>query len=176
MAVFWRRGYVASAMSDIYAATGLKPGNLYATFRDKEGLFQAAFETYAKQFRATLPQGVKGRAAIIAWLRTQADLATRDPERRGCLIINTITEREAHSPSSQALAQARLREIRDFFSDNLAIAIRDDEMPGTADRDRLADALVGAVVAIMSLARAGAAEAMIRHVAEQAIASLYAQP
>ena len=47
MTVFWKQGFTAASMSDIYAATGLKPGNLYATFTDKHTLFRRAFEAYA---------------------------------------------------------------------------------------------------------------------------------
>jgi TetR/AcrR family transcriptional regulator, transcriptional repressor for nem operon len=87
MRLFWRKGYVATSMSDIYAVTGLKPGNLYAAFRDKEGLFQQAFEHYAAFFRSTLPHDKTGRPAIEAWLRLQAKLASEDQDRAGCLII-----------------------------------------------------------------------------------------
>jgi TetR/AcrR family transcriptional regulator, transcriptional repressor for nem operon len=165
MTVFWQRGFVATAMADIYAATGLKPGNLYATYSDKDTLFRRAFDAYAKQFRATLPQDIAGLPAIVAWLQTQARLATDDPDRKGCLIVNTVTERAAHSPETRAVAQARLDEITDFFRVNLDIA-------GIKDAEPLAAALTGAVVAIMTLGRAGADAAMIRHVAAQAILSL----
>jgi TetR/AcrR family transcriptional regulator, transcriptional repressor for nem operon len=87
MRVFWRQGYVAASMSDLYAATGLKPDSLYAAFKDKEGLFRTAFERYAESFRATLPKDASGMAAITAWLTLQADIATTDDERAGCLIV-----------------------------------------------------------------------------------------
>ena len=174
MEVFWRKGFVAASLSDIYEATGLKPGNLYATFRSKEALFRLAFDTYAGFFRATLPTDVDGLAAIEAWLRVQARLATDDPERRGCLIVNTITEREAHPPETRALADARLAEIGTFFAHHLAIAVARGELPERTDQARQADALVGAVVAIMSLARAGVAASVIDNVAAQAIAALRA--
>ncbi len=115
MELFWRKGFVATSMSDIYAATGLKPGNLYATFGDKDGLFRAAFAAYAKHFEATLPLDVEGVGAIRAWLETQVQLATGDPDRKGCLIINTNLEREAHTLETQQLAAGRLNDIRVFF-------------------------------------------------------------
>jgi TetR/AcrR family transcriptional repressor of nem operon len=102
----------------------------------------------------------------------QADLATGDPERKGCLIVNTITERAAHGPETRALAEARLAEITDFFRRNLALAADRGEIAATANRERLAAALTGAVVAIMSLARGGADDATIRAIADQAAASL----
>jgi TetR/AcrR family transcriptional regulator, transcriptional repressor for nem operon len=172
MHVFWRQGFANASMSDIYAATGLKPGNLYATFTDKDTLFRRAFETYAAQFRATLPQEATGRAAVEEWLHTQARLALDDPDRKGCLIVNTMTEREAHAPETRSLASARMAEITAFFRDNLAIARGRGEIAATADVEHLAAAMTGAVVAIMALARGGASDAAIRAVADHAIASL----
>lgn len=168
MRVFWRKGYVATSMADIYAATGLKPGNLYATFTDKETLFRRAFEAYVTQFRASLPDDLHGRAAIHAWLDTQARLAMEDPERKGCLIVTTLTEREAHSAETRALATQRLAEITGYFRTELLAAQQAGEVDPSGDPDRDAAALTGAVVAIMSLGRAGAADAMIRAVADAA--------
>ncbi len=172
MGVFWAKGYVATSMADIYAATGLKPGNLYPTFTDKETLFRRAFEAYADQFNATLPRDASGIAAIRAWLATQAGIAITDPARKGCLIVNTLAEREAHAPETRALADTRLAEIRGFFATNLSAAVKAEELPADADQASLADHLTGTVIAIMSLGRARAPEAMIRNVAKQALAGL----
>jgi TetR/AcrR family transcriptional regulator, transcriptional repressor for nem operon len=172
MRVFWRKGYVATSMADIYAATGLKPGNLYATFTDKETLFRRAFDAYAAHFRASLPKGLTGRGAIAAWIDTQAALAIDDPERKGCLIVNTVTEREAHAPQTRALAQDRLAEITDFFRHAHAEAREAGEIAPDRDADRDAAALTGAVVAIMTLGRAGAEAGMIRAVADSAKGTL----
>lgn len=172
MRVFWRKGYVATSMSDIYAATGLKPGNLYATFTDKETLFQRAFEAYTAHFRASLPEGHSGLPAIRAWIETQVKLAVEDPERKGCLIVNTITEREAHSAANQEIARQRLVEITDFFRNSLSEARHAAEIADDLDVDQAAAALTGAVVAIMALGRARADAAMIASVGSSAVAGL----
>ncbi len=176
MRVFWRKGFVATSMADVYAATGLKPGNLYATFTDKETLFRRAFEAYAQHFRNSMPVGVSGLAAIHAWLDTQAQLATDDPDRKGCLIVNTMTEREAHSPETQALAKERLAEITAFFRKEVSVARDAGEIDEAVAVDPVADALTGAVVAIMALGRAGADARVIKHVAQAAKASLARVP
>jgi TetR/AcrR family transcriptional repressor of nem operon len=173
MTAFWRRGYSATSMSDIYEATGLKPGNLYAAFKDKEELFRRCFETYADHFRATLPTAATGLPAIDAWLKIQAKLAIEDPERKGCLIINTVTEREAHSAATRALASGRLQEIRDFFLLNLTLAQAQGQIRADLDVNRHADALLGAVISIMSLGRAGADGRMIENIAKAAYEGLH---
>lgn len=172
MALFWLRGYAATAMSDIYASTGLKPGSVYAAFGDKESLFRAAFDAYAQDFRATLPVGIQGLPAIAAWLETQARLASDDPDRRGCLIINTVLEREAHAEATRAQAQGRVQEIRDFFQAHLAHAIAAGSLPPGTPIAARADALLGAVFAIMALGRAGADRTTILHVRDAALAGL----
>jgi len=172
MAVFWRQGFAAASMSDIYAATGLKPGSLYAAFGDKDGLFRRCFETYAEHFRATLPHGKTGLQAIGAWLRVQARLAAEDPERKGCLIVNTVAERAQHSEAAKALAAGRLQEIRDFFRLHLGLAEAAGSLAPNLSVEIEADALTGAVVAIMSLGRAGADRRAIDNVAASAFARL----
>lgn len=172
MTVFWRQGYAATSMADLYAATGLKPGNLYATFKDKETLFRRCFETYAAHFRATLPSESTGLEATQAWLATQVRLAVEDPERKGCLIVNTITEREQHSEATRALARGRVQEIRDFFLRSLGQARSSGELADGADVEAHADALTGAVLSIMTLGRAGADRRAIENVGRIAAAGL----
>jgi len=172
MGVFWKHGYAATSMADIYAATGLKPGSLYAAFTDKETLFRRCFEVYAGHFRSTLPRDRDGLDAIAAWLELQVRLASEDPERKGCLIVNTIAERDQHSEATKALATGRLQEIRDFFTRHLAIAKAKGALAPTLSGEIEADALTGAVVAIMALGRAGADSQMIAHVAASAVARL----
>ncbi len=172
MEVFWKRGYAATSMSDIYEATGLKPGSIYAAFKDKEALFRRCFEAYSEHFRRTLPADYSGLAAIRAWLSLQAQLSADDPERKGCLIINTVTERDVHSAATRALATGRLQEIRDFFTRHLTLAIERNELPAHLSIDVQADALLGAVVSIMALGRAGADKRQIEHIAVAVMASL----
>lgn len=172
MEAFWKRGYAATSMADIYEATGLKPGSLYSAFKDKEELFRRCFEAYAGHFRAALPQDRSGLAAIEAWLALQARLAADDPDRKGCLIINTVTERDIHSAATRALANGRLQEIRDFFLRHLSLAVAAGEARKGIKIDVQADALLGAVVGIMALGRAGADKRLIENVAEAAYAPL----
>jgi TetR/AcrR family transcriptional repressor of nem operon len=172
MQVFWRSGYASASMADLYAATGLKPGSVYAAFGDKEGLFQKAFQAYAAHFRATLPQGLTGLTAIAAWIGVQADLSVQDPERRGCLIVNTVAERHAHAAATRAMAQARMDEIRAFFRSALEQAASAGELKPGVELDLWADSLTGTVVSLMTLGRAGTDEGVIRNVARAALENL----
>jgi AcrR family transcriptional regulator len=88
--VFWRKGYEGATMADLTAATGLRPGSIYAAYESKLGLFRQVARHYVATVfgyaeRALLQD--TPRAVITAWLRGAAD-ATTDTERPpGCLMV-----------------------------------------------------------------------------------------
>ena len=43
---FWTRGYAATSVDDLTAATGLGKGSLYGAFGDKHGLYLRALDDY----------------------------------------------------------------------------------------------------------------------------------
>ncbi len=51
LSVFWRKGYEATSLADLLAATRLSKSSLYATFGDKRSLFLAAFDAYRQARR-----------------------------------------------------------------------------------------------------------------------------
>jgi TetR/AcrR family transcriptional repressor of nem operon len=95
MALFWTRGYAATSIQDLVAATGINRGSIYGTFGNKKKLFLAVPDHYAEKVGKPLmselsdsdPQRAIGRMfdAIIR--------RTSDPRYpRGCLNTNTSLE------------------------------------------------------------------------------------
>jgi TetR/AcrR family transcriptional repressor of nem operon len=172
MAVFWARGFGATAMADIYSATGIGPGSVYTVVKDKEALFQRVFERYAVGFRATMASDLSGLAALQRWFAMQVEFLTADPDRKGCLIANTIMERHAFSPETQQLAAARIDEIRDYFRTQIAAGQAEGSVRADLESGGAADALLGAVTGMMALARGRADDAVIANIATAALAAL----
>lgn len=46
---FWRLGYHATSMQNVFEVTGLKPGSIYLAFGNKEGLFKASIDHYTEK-------------------------------------------------------------------------------------------------------------------------------
>ncbi len=95
MALFWRRGYEATSIRDLVAATGINRGSIYATFGDKKGLFLAVLDHYgekiAKPLMAELADPDPRRA--IERMFDSIIRRTSDPRLpRGCLNTNTSLE------------------------------------------------------------------------------------
>jgi TetR/AcrR family transcriptional regulator, transcriptional repressor for nem operon len=95
MALFWRRGYEATSIRDLVAATGINRGSIYATFGDKKGLFLAVLDHYgekvAKPLIAELGDPDPRRA--IQRMFEAIIRRTSDPRfPRGCLNTNSSLE------------------------------------------------------------------------------------
>jgi TetR/AcrR family transcriptional repressor of nem operon len=102
MAVFWSRGYHATALPDLLRATKLSRGSLYAAFGDKHALFLRALDRYIADALARTAVDLDPRRAPAAGLR--AFLAgyverTSGPDgRRGCLLVASTMELGGRDP------------------------------------------------------------------------------
>lgn len=96
--VFWLKGYGATSMQDIAAASGVLRGSLYNAYHDKETLFLRVFEDYAEQFLADAAQALS-RPTIDHALRDFFDFTitsmTTGVPTRGCLTTKTAIDIKA---------------------------------------------------------------------------------
>jgi TetR/AcrR family transcriptional regulator, transcriptional repressor for nem operon len=95
MAAFWTRGYAATSIDELVAATGIGRGSLYGTFGDKRQLFLAALDRYWNTVAAemiALLSDPDGRRAIEHMFDALIRRASDPRVPRGCLITNTSLE------------------------------------------------------------------------------------
>ncbi|MEV7990919.1 TetR/AcrR family transcriptional regulator [Streptomyces sp. NPDC086077] len=88
--VFWAKGYEGATMADLTAATGLKPGSIYAAFGSKAGLFKQVADRYVATVFSYGPQGVEAdniREVIRRWLTGAAQSTTGETTPAGCLLV-----------------------------------------------------------------------------------------
>ncbi|MGH7338939.1 MAG: TetR/AcrR family transcriptional regulator [Candidatus Rokuibacteriota bacterium] len=168
LGVFWSRGYAGTSIEELTQATGLLRGSLYAAYGSKEDMFRAATRRYVADLAAALATDKTGLDGVQHVLDTVVRLTVRDPDRRGCVILNAIPEAHVLSPemreelqdglrSMQALLRARLREAQ-------AETGRAD-----LDVDPLVAMLFAASVAIRVLGRAGQERRLLQNIARGAI-------
>src|SRR2546428_14066552 len=86
--------------------------SLYAAYGSKEDMFRAATKRYVADLAAAISTDKSGLDAVQHVLETVVRLTARDPERRGCLILNAIPESHALSSETQAQLQAGLKAIQ----------------------------------------------------------------
>ncbi|MEM7274739.1 MAG: TetR/AcrR family transcriptional regulator [Actinomycetota bacterium] len=136
--LFWDRGFGATSMGDIVARTGLSKSSLYGAFGSKDALFETALDRYLADHRRTIDEiltnGSKGLDDIdvfFSGVEEQAGLT----ERRGCLAVNTATERRTTEP---ALVQMSARH-RDAMRDGFTAALTRAVDLGVVDADQIDD-------------------------------------
>ena len=170
---FWARGYGATSVRDLAEAMGIGGASLYNAYGDKRALFERALERYANRSMreriARIEARHAPRQAIGAFLAEIVDRSVKDPDCKGCLLVNSALD-AAHGDAGLAkLVASYLGEIRGFFRRSLGACRRDGTVAPNLDIEVVADHLLGVVLAVRVLARTGARRRVLTHVVQPAL-------
>ena len=176
MAVFWERGYGKTSIGDLVAATGLKPGSLYAAFGSKKGIYLEVLEEYHRGFvvriRDLARSGSPKMPAIRELLQTIADDAVSGRDRRGCLSVNALLEMSAHDPDIAARLDTHNAGVRLAFADLLRAAQQRGEISQDSDPMSLAAFLVSNIWGMRVMCKARADRAAMAAVVDGVMQSM----
>ena len=175
---FWMHGYEGTSVRDLAEAMGIGGASLYNAYGDKRALFARSLERYAERSMreriARLEAGNRPKEAIVAFIEEIVERSLRDPDRKGCLLINSALDVAPHDAEIGGVVSGYLDEIRDFFQRNLAAARKLGQVPRKIDAPSVATHLLGVVAGIRVLARTGAGRRQLEDVARPALALLEA--
>jgi TetR/AcrR family transcriptional repressor of nem operon len=176
MACFWRRGYEATSIRDLSASMGISGPSLYNAFGDKRAIFTAALERYVDQSpRARirrLEASSPPKEAIRRFIEEIIARSLTDPERRGCLLINSALEIAPHDRELGARIAGHLSEIEAFFRRSIRAAQKQRTVPASVGAKDVARLLLGVLLGIRVLARSRPERALLEGVARPALALL----
>lgn len=124
MGVFWHRGFNATSIENLVAATGVSRGGIYADFGGKEALFLACLEAYRARFAdpaiQILASGTDGLDAIEAYFDHFIALhEKRGMPGPGCFIANTMTELVPHHADARRIVNEHSAELKSAFASSL---------------------------------------------------------
>lgn len=170
---FWTHGYGAASVRDLAEAMGIGGASLYNAYGDKRALFARALERYANRSMreriARIEARHPPREAIRAFLAEIIDRSVRDPDGKGCLLVNSALDMASRDAELAGLVTAYLDEIRAFFRRSLAAGQRDGAIAPDLDVGVVSGHLLGIVLAIRVLARTGARRRLLESVARPAL-------
>jgi AcrR family transcriptional regulator len=176
-ALFWNRGYSATSLDDLAAATGLNRPSLYAAFGDKHALYLAALE----QSRA---EGIRALAAAmqlpgplrqvleVVFDRTVEIYRRGDAGQRGCFLVGTAVTQAVDDPAVRAILGRYVGEMDALFTGRFE-ADRAELAAGLAP-DAAAALATAAIHTLAIRARTGADEAAMKAVGRAAVAAICA--
>jgi len=140
--VFRERGYNATSVADLTKATGLVAGSLYKAFKDKRGIFLAAFDRYVDERDAmrhlALRHAGNGRDQLKQLLGLYAAASSGSEGKQGCMVAGSAIElatMDADTARRVRAAYARnerllIRTIRDGQADGSIRADLDSAAAG----------------------------------------------
>lgn len=176
MQVFWHKGYEATSMEDLLTAMNLNRGSLYDTFGDKRQLFLQVIDRYCHGFVSEkfslLDQPGLALPMLRRFIHGMIEDALADPERRGCLIANTIMELSPHEKEIASTLRQALKMAEDAFFKILARAKQQGELTHDKDPRALARFLTTMMQGSIVMIKAGASADRVQQTAETALSIL----
>lgn len=179
MKLFWENGYEATSMNDVAAKTGMAKPGLYATFGNKDALYEKALARYfsrSDQIVANLASSTAPIAqSVREFLDTIAHSVTSADAPCGCFLTNTLVE-TAGKPSDIAALGRQLNENRNAaFTQRFRRAATDAELAPDADPDALAAYFSAQSLALAVLASSGASYGALQSIIDTAMTVLPGQ-
>jgi TetR/AcrR family transcriptional repressor of nem operon len=158
MQAFWAKGYKATSLDDLCAATGLSRSSLYAAFGGKRALLHFSLDRYQEQgvtrITAALARPGPVREAIAAFVSDLIDRIVEGPGRRGCFIGNCAAELARGDRVTAARVRRSLDRIEGLFREALARAVARGELAQDADIDSLARFIVAGIQGLRLVGKA----------------------
>jgi AcrR family transcriptional regulator len=162
--VFRERGYEASSMADIEAATGLNTSSIYNAFGSKKALFEQSLRRYETVRLAgiaeVLAAGTEGLADVHRALELQQAESQSEWGHGGCLAINAMIEIGPRGGDAKELLSQFRRQLAEAIRLPLDRAVALGEM----GPDRVAEAtalLMTCTLGVGVLMRSGASDAEV---------------
>lgn len=170
---FWLRGYEGTSVRDLTEAMGIGGPSLYNAYGDKRELFGRALQRYAERSMreriARLEASRQPKEAIAAFVGEIVERSLKDPERKGCLLVNAALDVAPHDADVGRMVSGYLDEIRGFFRRSIEAARKAGQVPRRTDAEAVSGHLLGVVTGIRVLARTGANRKLLESVARPAL-------
>lgn len=146
-AVLNQRGYYASSLTDIMAATGLEKGGIYNHFRGKDDLALAAFDYAVALMWERMRDSMRGQThaadKLVSLANAYRAMANNPSLPGGCPLLNTGIEAAGTHPALQARARAAMDFLRHFIEHIVSKGQAQGEIRAEVNGAEFAPVLIG---------------------------------
>ncbi len=163
---FWNLGYAATTLPHLSSASGLGPGSLYAAFGNKEAMFGIAVDRYQAYLTKAFMSDARGLEGIRTLFNKVVSLTVKDPDRRGCLVVNAVPESKALTDITQKKLRNGLGDFRKLIRRRLIEALNNSNLQDDTNLESLTASLASSAVGIRVLGRAGMGRKHLQSIAD----------
>lgn len=143
--LFWEKGYEPTSIAELCQAMDINPPSLYCCFGNKASLFLEAVRYYEKTYWEEPARAFFSEKdifkAIDGYFDTAARILLSPHTPCGCMIVLAAVNICPHEREVIDAIHAMRMETKKMFSDRLAIAIKDGQIPADSDVPTLAGSL-----------------------------------
>lgn len=175
MGAFWDRGFAATSLDDISAATGMNRPSLYAAFGDKQAIYLKTIARYraGPAVRDALAGGTTLREALRRVYKVAlAVYLAGDQGQRGCFVIGTAATEAVANPLVREQLAGVLSDVDEAFEARIRRAKAEGELPAGADPKTLARLASATLHSLAIRARAGEKRRVLEAIAEAGVNSV----
>lgn len=176
MILFWEKGYSDASMANLLDVTKLTKGSFYNAFGSKKDIFIKALLKYDLENRRTVLQELialdQPLQAIEKFFDMIIEECSQDTDKKGCFLINTSLELNAHDPETQKIITNALGEVETFFKQMIELGQMRGDMSANINPQNAAKGLMGAVVGIRVLGRGIYDKTALKALSSQAITTI----
>ncbi|MFF9473918.1 TetR/AcrR family transcriptional regulator [Streptomyces roseolus] len=176
MGVFWRKGYAATTPQDLVDEIGIGKGSLYNAFGSKHALFERALMRYrdsqAAWLEALLDHPGTAEDRLRGALEALIELDLGDPDRRGCMAVNTAAESAPSDAGTTETVRRMFARTESAFRATIEEGQRAGEIAGGRNAASTAAWLLATVIGMRVLAKTAEDAAQLRRVVDAAMEAL----
>jgi TetR/AcrR family transcriptional regulator, transcriptional repressor for nem operon len=173
---FWTRGYEATSVRDLAESMGITGASLYNAFGDKRSLYRRALNHYVEQSFGDRVGRFEGhlapRQAIGAFFGEIVERSLSDPDRKGCMLVNSALEVAPHDAEFQQVVANVLVQVEAFFCRCVTAGQHDGTIAAAQPAEDLARLLLGVLLGLRVLARTRPERPLLEGLVRPALASL----
>ena len=171
--VFAERGYHAASISELTEAMGLASGSVYKAFKDKRGIFLAAFDRYRTVRRgivdARMAKVGTGREKIREVLAHYALSSHGASGRCGCLVVSSANDLALFDEEAAERVAAAFTANERLITDLLCLGQSDGSIAAEIDVAATARTLLCVTKGMRVVGKTGRSEEDMVAVAETAM-------
>jgi AcrR family transcriptional regulator len=165
--VFWVKGYAATSLDDIAAATGMNRPSLYAAFGDKEAIYLSALRMQGELLVSAVAGAVKLEMKLKAFLelffaRCIDSYLAGPTGPRGCFLVGTALTESLVREDVGAVVRDAFGRCEDLLEQRFRAGKKAGELPKAADARALAMLASSTMHELAMLARSGETRARLQ--------------
>jgi AcrR family transcriptional regulator len=174
--VFCTKGFTATSLDDLAAATGMNRPSLYNAFGDKEALYRETLEHFISGLRDAIGRHVAAEPDLQKALQGFYKGALQEyfsmRPARGCFAFTTAPVEALTHPEFQRDIKALVDELDELLTQKFAAAKADGSYPNIVDPKSSAKIAQGVLHSLAIRSRAGESKASLTSMAMSAVAML----